>query len=219
MKFISHSISILLSISTLVGCSSIPQEAPELSLELGKRIQVLEQSNVTLLKRFFEQKRAQVDEFIAKEWIPEFAEQVFSNNKVAKDWNTIVEENSKHQRVAFLVKYGPKLQQKINQKRKKLIKPLDDLERLIEEKIRFEFAQARAINHSLTSFLTSASKIDENRERYLNFVGFEQSEMTNLIDKTDEAVESLLGKTNKLNKKTEEAKEYLEKMEGLRESL
>lgn len=42
---------------TLAGCAAIPPEAPELSAELGQRISAIESSNITLLQRFFDQKR------------------------------------------------------------------------------------------------------------------------------------------------------------------
>lgn len=52
---------------TLIGCASIPKEAPELSLELGKQISSMEKANITLLNRFFDQKRSDIDKFIENE--------------------------------------------------------------------------------------------------------------------------------------------------------
>ena len=66
----------------IAGCVSIPSEAPELSIELGKRISAIEESNITLIHRYFDHKREQVDNFIQEEWIPEFAKNFFSNSKV-----------------------------------------------------------------------------------------------------------------------------------------
>ena len=126
----------LLSILFISGCASIPPEAPVLSAELGKRISAIENSNIQLLKRFFDQKRREVDKFIENEWVPEFANQFFYNETISNTWDTIVRENDKKQRLLFLVKTGTKLQEKIKEKRLELIKPLDDLERRIETKIR-----------------------------------------------------------------------------------
>ena len=203
----------------LTGCVSIPPEAPELSAELGKRISAIEDSNITLLKRFFDQKRREVDKFIENEWVPVFAEQFFSKKIVSDAWDIIVSENDKKERLLFLVKTGPKLQAKINKKRLELIQPLDDLERRIETKIRSEFTQARAMNSSITSFLLSAAKVAENRNRYLEIVGVTDESLGKLIDKTDDAVSDLLGKASNVKNKVSRAEEFLGKVREIRESI
>jgi hypothetical protein len=203
----------------LTACAHIPSEAPELSAELGNRISAIEDSNITLLHRFFDQKRKEVDRFIENEWVPTFAEEFFSNHKISKAWNTIVTEDDKNQRLKFIIKTGTKLQEKINKKRLELIQPLDDLERRIEKKIRDEYAQARAINNSITSFLISASKVAENRNRYLEMVGVTDEKIGEIIDKTDDAVLDLLKKTKDVQEKIDAAKDYLGKLRSIRDSI
>lgn len=203
----------------LVGCVSIPPEAPELSAELGKRISAIEDSNVTLLKRFFDQKRREIDMFIEDEWVPEFAEQFFSNRTISAAWDTIVKEDDKKQRLTFLVKTGPRLQKKINEKRLELIQPLDDLERRIEKHIRDEYAQARAMNNSITSFLLSASKVSENQNRYLEMVGVTDEKIGKIIDQTDDAVTDLLGKASDIKDKVNRAEEFLNNVRSIRDSI
>ncbi|MBB5321902.1 hypothetical protein [Marinobacter oulmenensis] len=209
----------LLAIMTLTACASIPPEAPELSSELGTRISELEKSNITLLNRFFDQKRKDVDEFIENEWVPEFANQVFSNQTIADAWDIIVSENDKKQRLLFLVKVGPRLQSKINEKRLELIQPLDDLERRIEGKIRKEYNQARAMNNSITSFLLSASEVSENRNRYLEMAGVNGESLGEIINKTDNAVSDLLGKADDVSNKVTRAEEFIGKVRDIRDSI
>ncbi|WP_404419282.1 hypothetical protein [Marinospirillum sp.] len=203
----------------LMGCTSIPPEAPELSVELGKRISAIEDSNIILLNRFFDQKRKEVDRFIEDEWVPEFANQFFSNDAIANAWDTLVRENDKKQRLMFLVKVGPRLQKKINEKRLELIQPLDELERQIERKIREEYTQVRAMNSSITSFLVSASEVSENRNRYLEMAGATDKSMGQLIDKTDAAVTNLLGKAGDAENKAVRAEEFLGKVREIRDSI
>lgn len=203
----------------LGGCTSIPSEAPNLSSELGIRISAIEESNITLLHRFFDQKRKTVDKFIEDEWVPEFAEQFFSNTKMAATWDTIVSENNKTDRVRFITLAGPKLQERINQKRLELIQPLDELERRIEASIRGEFMQAKAINNSITSFLLSASKVTETRNRYLEMAGIKDEKIGQLIDKTDDAVSSLLGKATNIQDKISRSEAFLSKMKEIRNSI
>lgn len=203
----------------IVGCATIPPEAPELSAELGKRISAIEDANLTLLHRFFDLKRNEVDRFIAQEWVPIFAEEFFSNPKISQAWDTIVSENNKRERLEFIVSTGPRLQEKINSKRQEFIKPLDELERRIENKIRDEYTQARAINNSLTSFLLSASKVAETRKRYLEIIGLTDEKIGKFINKTDEAVSELLKKTGDASEKIDAAKEYLNKIKSIKDNL
>lgn len=203
----------------IVSCASFPPEAPELSVELGNRISAIETSNIALLHKFFDQKRNEIDRFIEQEWVPTFAEEFFSDEYVADVWETIVSENNKQDRLRFIISTGPKLQEKINSKRLNLIKPLDDLERRIENILRAEYAQARAINNSITSFLISASKIAGNRNRYLGMVGITDEKMADFIDETDNAVSGLLKKTKDSQEKVDAAKEYIKKIKSIMENI
>jgi len=213
VKFRLKFFSILAFIFLIPGCATIPSEAPQLSGELGKRISAIEKSNLTLLHKFFDLKRNEVDKFIEKEWTPIFAKEFFSDPKIQKIWETIVTENNPADRLKFLIITGPKLQKKINSKRLQLIKPLDKLERLIERKIRSEFRQARSINNSITSFLMSASKVEENRNRYLNMIGISDDKIGQAIDDVDETVGNLVDKSKDIKSYSEK---YIKKLNDLK---
>ena len=203
----------------MVGCAAIPPEAPELSTELGNRINAIQGANLTLLHRFFDLKRADIDRFIQSEWTPTFAEEVFSAPKMKKTWNTIVKENNAEDRLRFLIITGPKLQEQINKKRIELISPLDDLERRIEQSIKYEYEQARSINNSITSFLLSASKVAENRDRYLETAGVRDEKVEQAIDNVDDAVKDLLSLSKKTKDKITKAEDYVMKLREIRDYL
>ena len=203
----------------LSGCASIPPEAPELSMELGKRLTAIEKANITLLNRFFEQKRREVDRFIEEEWTPAFAQNVFDKPVVARAWDQIIHTDDKQARLKFLTTTGTKLQQKVNQKRLELIQPLDELERSIESQIREEYRQAHSINSSLTSFLASASEVSENRNRYLSMIDIEQGDLDNLLDQTDSLVSDLLHNADRAKDKYARAEEFVQRVKELRETL
>ncbi|MEL0642371.1 hypothetical protein V6260_17365 [Pseudoalteromonas aliena] len=214
-KYIMVAICLIL----ISGCTTIPTEAPSLSSELGKRISALESANVTLLNRYFDQKRLEVDRFIQDVWLPEFANEFFQKTFMVNAWDTIVSEDDKQQRLMFLMKTGPKLQEVVNQKRIELIQPLDELERHITRSIKAEYEQARAINNSITSFLLSASELAENRDRYLEMIGVTDDKLSTIIDKTDSAVSSLLEDGNKANEKINSAGKFVNKIKDIKESI
>lgn len=201
------------------GCATIPPEAPSLSSELGKRISALEHANVTLLNRYFDQKRVEVDRFIQEVWLLEFANEFFQKPFMVNAWNTIVTENDKQQRLHFLMETGPKLQEAVNKKRIELIQPLDELERRIARNIKAEYEQARSINNSITSFLLSAAEVTDNRDRYLKMVGVTDDKLPTLIDKTDSAVSNLLVSSRKADGKIDSAKTFISKIKNIKESI
>jgi hypothetical protein len=197
------------------GCASIPPEAPELSAELGKRISEIENSHITLLHKFFVQKRDEVDKFIINEWVPTFAEEFFSDQRISEAWNTIVSENDIQERLKFITILGPKLQLKINSKRLELIKPLDELERRIEIEIRDNYNQVKSMNNSITSFLVSASEVAENRNRYLGMIGITEDKIGEIINETDSIVNGLLQKAEGTESHIENTEDYLNKLKEL----
>ena len=109
-------LGLLTIILMMTACVSIPPEAPELSAQLGNRISAIEQSNLTLLHRYFDRKKQDIDEFIQHEWVPEFANQFFAEPAIAQVWDQVVATGNKPDRLKFILKTSPKLQQTINQK-------------------------------------------------------------------------------------------------------
>ncbi len=203
----------------IAGCATIPSEAPELSGELGRRISAIEKANINLLHRFFDFKRDEVDRFIDEEWTPEFAKELFSESAIKNAWDTIVRENDPNERLKFLIHTGPRLQKKINKKRLEMIKPLDDLERRLEQNIRGEYTQARSINNTITSFLASASKLAENRQRYLDMVGVTDEDIGKVIDDVGDTISNLVQKGENVQDKAKKVEDYLKKLKDLKNLL
>jgi len=217
-KFIPIIFFILIG-SFFCGCATIPSEAPELSAELGEKISALEEGNINLLNRFFDLKITEVDNFIQNEWAPDFIENIFADPKMKENWNIIVDENNSSERSKFLMITGSKIQEKINSTRLELIQPLDDIRRLLEQNIRHEYNYARSINNSITSFLLSASKVDENRSRYLKLIGITDESINKVINAVDGTVNDLVMKGRNIEDKISKGEEYIKELKFLKELL
>ena len=200
----------------LSACVSIPASAPKPSQELGRKISQLEDSHIALLHRYFDYKRAEIDEFIDDIWIPYFAKEVFSDPNVSRVWDEIVTSNNKSDRLEFIIRSGPKLQAKINQKRTELITPINHLQRAAEEQIRARFNEARSINNSLTGLLSSAAEVDANRTRYLEMVDVNSEGFQSLMDQTDTAISNMIDGIESGRKKVDEVKKYKLKLDQIR---
>jgi hypothetical protein len=134
-------------------------------------------------------------------------------------WNIIVTENNPEDKAEFFKRTGIKIQEKINSKRLELIQPLDDLERLLEQNIRREYNQTRSINNSITSFLLSASKVDENSKRYLNLIGITDEKINKVINTASDIVDNLVTKEKEIEDKIEKGEWYLNELKNLKDFL
>jgi hypothetical protein len=205
----------LMGLFLIGGCATIPSEAPQLSAQLGTRISAVETSHRRLLADFFDEKRKRVDEFIQEEWVPLFAQELFTDSKIVSYWEQVVKSQDRNERLKFLVLVGPRLQKKINAKRLELIQPLDDLERTIALRLKSEYDNMRAINNTLTTFLLSASKVEETRRRYLETVGIGERQIYDFINDTDLAITELLGVGKEVKEIVKDTETYKTKIDDI----
>ena len=212
-------LALILATLSLEACASIPPEAPELSAQLGARVSSLEAAHVRLLEEFFLEKRRRVDEFVQEAWVPIFAQEFFRDQKIDAVWKQVVQSQDPNDRLKFITLVGPKLQEKINRKRIQLIQPLDELEVTIKNKLKLEYDQTRAINNTLTAFLQSASKLEENRKRYLDMVGITDKDVDKFVHETVRAVSQLVDASRNIEDRVKDGEQYRERIKNILEEL
>jgi len=210
---------ILAATLALEGCASIPPEAPELSAQLGARISSLESAHVRLLQEFFLEKRRRVDEFVQEVWVPIFAQEFFGDPRIDAVWKQVVQSQDPNDRLKFITLVGPKLQEKINRKRIELIQPLEELEATVKNRLKSEYDQTRAINNTLTAYLHSASKVEENRKRYLDMIGMTDKGVDKFVNETDRAVLDLVDAARSIEDRAKDADTYRETIRGILDNL
>jgi len=113
------------------------------------------------------------------------------------------------------VRTAPKLQQQINLKYQELITPLNQLENKLTNAIQAKYTNAKSINQSLTSYLYSASKVEENRQRYLNMIGIFEDENEEFLNETEQLTERLLSGAETAQEAEEKIEAYKEKLEEI----
>lgn len=201
------------------SCVSIPPAAPDLSVELGKRISSLNKAHIRLINAYFDQKRFAVDEFIQKEWLPAFATNFFTNPQIQKAWQEIVRSANDQDRVDFLVMVGPQLQELLYEKRAELVAPLNEIERELISAVQSEYDLSLSINNTLTSFLVSSSKVAENQQRYLNMIKISDTRIADVIDQTDKALQNLVTQSDQVTVGFEKARELSSKADEYKKKL
>ena len=90
---------------------------------------------------------------------------------------------------------------------------------MLEQEITAEYSNIKGANNSLTSFLYSASKVEENRNRYLAMVGVTQDKVNQAISSIDDIVGKVTATGETVLQTEEQAEEYLKKLNDLKETI
>ena len=175
----------------------------------------MEAAHRTLLVDFFADKKNRVDEFIQREWIPEFARELFKDDRISKAWDEVAQSTNPADRVRFITILGPRIQQQINEKRVELIRPLEELEATVAARLKAEYDSMRAVNNTLTSFLQSASRLEANRKRYLELARVRESEFDEVLFDAGRAVSELTTGAKSVDAKLKDAAEFRKRMEDM----
>jgi hypothetical protein len=98
-----------------------PPEAPELSAQIGARLDALEAAHRRLAADFFNGHRRRVDAFINETWMPVFTRNLFDEPRVKANWEEVVASKDPNDWLGFIKAAAPKLQSEIQAKRLALV--------------------------------------------------------------------------------------------------
>ena len=208
-----------LAMVLFAGCVTIPPEAPVLSSELGSRISKLQDANLALLKNYFDSRRADIDRFIDEEWVPATTSNILEDPRIQKILDGIDAENQAEDIAQMYSILYPAIQARINSKRNAMIQGVDKIEGRIAEKLRNSYSEAKSINNTLTSFLLSASRVTENRNRYLEMIGVSSEDISNRLTKIDVAVAELLANAKEVRDVNERTNQFVSEIGVILDSL
>ena len=181
-------LSIFIAVS---GCISLPRDAVQLSTELGARVSESRAAHLTLVRTYMAEKRERVDEFMFKEWIPEFARQVFKQEGIKKEWERVAASSDTGERLEFITGLGVMLQQQINMKRSEIMGPVDQMERLLLERINVHYDEMLTANATITAFLDSATSVRERQQTTMKIFHAEDK-LSGLTASADELVDKII---------------------------
>jgi len=213
-------IAVILCVSIVSsGCVSVPPEATALSEQLGLSLSAIEKAHIKLAHDHFSEKRDRIDQYIDDVWIPSFSQEFFNLPANQALWDDVITSNGSNDRTTFLLTVGPVIQKNINSRRHALMEPLNVLETKVIQRLRSEYVIARFINQSISSYLHTVSEIGENRQRYLDKIGFDELRLNDLLDRTDSAIASLVGRTDRIRDHADDLAVYRDSLKALIEDL
>ena len=217
-RFVSLALIGLLALG-MSACASIPAQAPELSNELGSRLQALESAHLALLHHYMDERRARVNEFVNHEWTPTFTREFFSDPEMQAAWNQVVQSGSEEDRSGYLLNVAPALMEEISAKRNEMLLPIYKIERELEQRLREDYSQAKAINTALTSFLSSATEVEKTRRDYLSRAGVDEGALRDFVADMDSTVNDLAVKKGQAADAYRTTQDYLARMKEILDKL
>lgn len=214
-KVISLCILILLFTTACTNTKA----APDLSIELGNRLSLLEKAHLISLHKYFDLKRELVDEYIKKEWIPLYAKNFFSIPQVDKDWKEIIkigqttsdEKSLEEKRLTFIIDAATDIQLELNNTRNEMLQVINELEIQARENIEKNYKEADELNNAITRYLIAESNLSESKNDILNKIGLENKDFSKIIEETEKITSTISNNSEKsLNKANEFIKKYEE---------
>jgi len=157
------------------GCASVPKESVELSYTLGSDLESLHQSYKTLIARYFESLRREVNSAIDRVFIPAYINDFVKTGKLV--------ENAKAERSDLVEAWARIAVETIDKERATRIAPIDKAEKDLLVSVNDAFDKAVRANATITAHLNSIRKVKEVQDEIL-----ESLELKDVRDKINDAL-------------------------------
>jgi len=194
------------------ACVHIPRESVTLSTELGNRIQESRVTHEQTVRSLVASRRALVDSFLVHEWLPEFARNLLENPSVTAEMAKALGSQNIADRLAFMIGLGTRVQGRLNAKRLELMAPLDQAENAIVDGLEQHYNQMLAVNASLTTLLSSASKVEENDRQLLQMLD-PSYKLPSYLNQVDRIVSVIVAGRDSIVKRREEIDSILARIQ------
>lgn len=182
---------VLLSVSTLTACISIPAQSAELSAELGSKIADSGRSHTAIVSSYFDQQRELVERFINERYIPVVVEEIFADPAVKEIWDEIVTTGNPDDRNMFFITFSPEIVRVAGEQRAAMFAQIQNLEQKLVSALQDNYSEMLYINGALTALLLSAAELNDRRELLFNRAGISNSDVLSVFDKIDQATQVL----------------------------
>jgi hypothetical protein len=201
-------IHVVLLISLLSGCVTIPKESVELSMELTKMIRSAESSHLSLVDEYIAERKHRADDFLQKVWIPTFVSKGMKDTKIL---DSIAVEKDPARKAALLKEFNEDAAVAIAERRASIMSAIDAVGSSLREAVRDHYGEMLAVNQALTANLKSASDVTKTRDELFSALKIDPKALVPL-DKINGVLEKILthkDDTDKLDQYIEEAKKIL----------
>lgn len=158
--------ALLISMTGLLSCASIPPEVVELSYVIGTDVEALQDSYRTLVRIHFDGLRQHASTFIDTRW-----QQTYLKNFIVDGGLVALATDNDESEVLRGVGLWTRIAiEEIESKRRELIDPIDRTEKEVIIEIDRAFGQVIRANAVVTAHLNSLREVQEVQDDILNLV-------------------------------------------------
>ena len=148
------------SFSVVVGgCASVPKESVELSYTIGKDLESLHQSYKTLITRYFDSLRLQVNSAIDRVFIPAYINDFVTTGQLI--------QHAQKERSDLVEAWARIAVETIDKERISRIAPIDKSEKELLTSVNDAFDKAVRANATITAHLNSIRKVAQVQDEIL----------------------------------------------------
>ncbi len=219
-----RNVVVLIAISLMSACVSIPKETVTLSQALGNDLQVLHNSHSTSVEIYYKKIKDNINYFIDDVYAPFIIHyalkselekyrsgdtSLFKTIEIAGQVGGRAEtENA----LNVMFDFQTAAHQQIESKRNELLSPLKRQESDVLSTINKAYENAIYANSTITGYLKSISKVKETQQEALSLIGLNGADtlVTNTLAKLSESVNQAIEKGKKIDITSDNAYDKLD---------
>ena len=194
LQYIRYFVCFLITLSLgfyMGGCASVPKESVELSYIIGEDIQALHHSYNTLIRRYFDSLRRQINQTIDHVFIPAYINDFVKTGQLVK--------HAKDERTDLVEAWARMAVETIDKERLTRLTPINEAEMTLMENVNEAFNKVISANAMVTSHLNSIHELKEAQDEILE--SFELKDLRDDINNAlADASRTAKDMTDKINK-------------------
>ena len=170
------------------GCVTVPKASVELSSVLTGMINSSRQSHLRLLDEYTALRKAEVDRFLEKEWVPAFTSNFVQESGIL---DNIQAAPTNAEKGAEILEFAQAALPIIAERRKTMMDVVEEIDQIIRREIEAHYQEMINVNLAVTAHLRSAADVVQAREDLQKQLNIDVDEMVPL-DQVNQTMEKLL---------------------------
>ena len=179
-------------IGVLASCAQVPEESVTLSEDVGTVLEELRQKNAALIVRMFDDRKAQINQFIDETYAPFVVSTAMEKVKALDKLKLLVDEGKGAQALKLMQIMVNRSLAKIQAKRTELLQPIQRQEARVKAAFDNAFGIAIKGTETTTGLLRSVRRVHSAQEQILAELGLK--DLRNTVHRDAALVSDKLGK-------------------------
>lgn len=217
-------VAILFGFLTLAGCQSVPGESVELANTVGRDLEEIHRSHLSLAELHFNQQIDRANQFINETYRPAYIEEFSREFRLAERVELLIDQDAE-KLLPVLTRFVKVANERIEAKRTRLVDPIRVQRDAVLLEINTAYRQVQSAQAVVTGHLASIRDVREMQNEMLAGIGLEglPGRVAAKTARVSEGVSAMIAKGERLDQKADDAVEKIRKLEqsfeAFRESI